>query len=963
MAGKFRERLHVSNAATHTVRAIELLREYQRTGDRNLLRRAIDDAETARSILERRVPGPPWHPLFPVVLAHLSHCYRTRYELSGDTDDLALSVTCAEQARAGAPDHELAYAADHNLGLSLLAQFERSGDVTQLDRAIELYTGVVAAIADDDDERPAILSNFSHMYRARYWRLNAAADLEAALRLAHESVDTAAPDSPLRAFGLGAISIVYKTKFAVTADARDLDLSIEYSEQSAAALPPTHVLLAGQLSNLAMEYMSRFEFSGALADIDRAVDLTRDAVARTGREDLDHSVYANNLGLVLRRRGERRNSIDDLRAAVRAGEDAVATIDADHADRPRWEANLGNAYRALYERESDPATIERALQLYTRALADQPADHPEHVGWLVNTAIIQLLRYRHTLDAADIDTAVELCRRALSRIPPEHPNRLRAYVILFDGLLRQFERTGERIPDEELTAVTNLLETVTAPTAFHRVRLGHVLGEYAGSIGNYAVAVRAVDHAVRMLPSVAPYELARGDQENALADHAGLVTEAVTAHLATGDARGALLAAEQGRAVLFGAALDARTDLTDLDGIDPALATEFRSARARLDNQSDTGDPAHARLHWDRYQSVLDRIRTVPMLETFLQPPSLDRLCPAVGTGYAVMVNAGRSDGQAVIVGADAGLRTVPLPALTRRDAQRWATELRTATHDFAHTAASGERLTELLGELWDRVVAPIAEALPTGRIARVWWIPIGPLAALPLHAAGHPGSIGALDVMVSSYIPSLRALSEIRGRPPATELRLTTVSMPATAGMSPLPGTVAEAAALARRFPGAVELATEQATVAAVARQLRNATWIHFACHATTDPVTPSNGGLHLRDGRLSISDVNRLRLEKAELAYLSACSTANTAVRHADESIHLAAAFLLAGFRHVIASLWPLDDTVAAAAAGAFYTKLPDAVSSDAPAAALHLVAHELRSAHRESPRLWAALVHSGP
>ncbi|WP_157620818.1 CHAT domain-containing protein [Saccharothrix sp. NRRL B-16348] len=43
------------------------------------------------------------------------------------------------------------------------------------------------------------------------------------------------------------------------------------------------------------------------------------------------------------------------------------------------------------------------------------------------------------------------------------------------------------------------------------------------------------------------------------------------------------------------------------------------------------------------------------------------------------------------------------------------------------------------------------------------------------------------------------------------------------------------------------------------------------------------------------------------------------------AEKSINLASAFHLAGFKHVIASLWPLNDAVAADAARHFYRELP--------------------------------------
>src|SRR5262249_23313072 len=124
-----------------------------------------------------------------------------------------------------------------------------------------------------------------------------------------------------------------------------------------------------------------------------------------------------------------------------------------------------------------------------------------------------------------------------------------------------------------------------------------------------------------------------------------------------------------------------------------------------------------------------------------------------------------------------------------------------------------------------------------------------------------------------------------------------------------------------------------------------------------------PSRGGLRLHDGLLSFAQVGQLRLPEAELAYLSACSTVNGARQQVDEPLHLASALQLAGFRHVVGSLWPLDDQIAADAAHAFYQRMPTTPTADSAAGALHAVTVDLRARYPDRPDLWASLVHSGP
>jgi CHAT domain-containing protein len=186
---------------------------------------------------------------------------------------------------------------------------------------------------------------------------------------------------------------------------------------------------------------------------------------------------------------------------------------------------------------------------------------------------------------------------------------------------------------------------------------------------------------------------------------------------------------------------------------------------------------------------------------------------------------------------------------------------------------------------------------------------------------------------------------------------------MPHTAGLPELPGTAAEAARLRTRYPDTAELANTGATVEAVLNALPQASFAHFACHAGSHPVEPSKSGLHLHDAVLSVPEVSKLRLRSGELAYLSACSTGQGSLYQADEAIQLGSAFQLAGYRHVIATLWPVDDAVAAAAAHRFYELLGDSPSADRAARALHEVTRGLRDRYPRQPHLWAPFVHSGP
>jgi hypothetical protein len=244
------------------------------------------------------------------------------------------------------------------------------------------------------------------------------------------------------------------------------------------------------------------------------------------------------------------------------------------------------------------------------------------------------------------------------------------------------------------------------------------------------------------------------------------------------------------------------------------------------------------------------------------------------------------------------------------------------------------------------------------------------------------------MDRAISSYAPTVRALSNAFGQAIATwrdrPARSLIVAMPVVPDDPKALDRAAEAARQLRGLlPGAVVLMpsahpdeTDAALVAGepsaaeVLSRLNDCEIAHFMCHGVTDPVDPSRSRLLLGAGQrgdsLAVNALAPVRLGAARLAYLSACSTARNEVTElADESIHLASAFQLAGFPHVIGTLWEVDADVAGAVAGEFYRRIsadrgfPDV---NRAATVLHTIIRDLRGEDVQSPFAWAAYLHVG-
>ena len=109
-------------------------------------------------------------------------------------------------------------------------------------------------------------------------------------------------------------------------------------------------------------------------------------------------------------------------------------------------------------------------------------------------------------------------------------------------------------------------------------------------------------------------------------------------------------------------------------------------------------------------------------------------------------------------------------------------------------------------------------------------------------------------------------------------------------------------------------------------------------------------------------MTQVARLRLNNAELALLSACSTARPGRRLTDEAIHLAAPFQLAGYRHVIGTLWPVNDAAAVMIADGIYAAITAHPGTGDIAGAVHAATRKLRDQWADRPSVWASHIHVG-
>lgn len=286
---------------------------------------------------------------------------------------------------------------------------------------------------------------------------------------------------------------------------------------------------------------------------------------------------------------------------------------------------------------------------------------------------------------------------------------------------------------------------------------------------------------------------------------------------------------------------------------------------------------------------------------------------------------------------------------------------------------------------LYEALVRPIAETTQKGVFIIV---PDGQLHLVPFDALIDSDGRFVVDTRTVIYSPSASSfylLSEQRRPEPGRKSLLAVGGVPYAGsslnrsvltrgfnrrGFVDLPSSEDEVRIAQAAFPkGNADLlvgpsATEAAFKAASLNRYR---LIHLAVHAFSDSTFPDRAALVLlsdpslgEDGFLQASEIAQLRFD-SDLVVLSACETAVGSLQGQDGMANLTRAFLMAGARTVISTLWEIDDSSSLFLMKRFYAHLS---KNESAASALTAAKRDMLRTFgaKAIPYQWAGFVIEG-
>ncbi|RXW24349.1 hypothetical protein EST38_g1542 [Candolleomyces aberdarensis] len=967
--------------------ALSYLRRFERTNMLEDVEEAIVWGRKALDAAHKKGKGKNID-ILPTCLNTLGLALWRKYERLEKLEDVKEAIGLQKEAisvteSALSPLHPSLPKLYNNLGNSLNSRFKMTDELVDIQEAVSAFQKAVKMTPSWDAELPMWLNNLSNALLRRYRRTWELLDLEEGIKFQLRCVSLTPSGHSWLPSHLNNLGNLYECRFERTGRLEDVEESMKARKRAIEITPKDHGLLPNWYSNLGNSYMKRYMKTGERRDSDAAIEAHRRAIELTPEGQATLPDLLNNLA---------------TSHMIRFDYNGMLALSG--AGATRLEAGLGEG------KGKDLGDVEKAISNNLKAISLTPPDHADMFKWRSSLGVCYQLRFGYTGDEGDLPRAVEQLKLAATSPTGSPLRRLE--------VARAWVRCAQLYDPDETIA--------------------------------------AYDRAVELVNILAGLEQTLKTRHKNLAMVSDLSLEAATAAFSSGRLEKAFEWLEQGRCLVWNQLNSLRTPLEGHPELserfrrvskalekagsrqsgpvplsaESNLTANFNAEETTMDERISLQDEAKQHtLLAKEWNDVLDSIRSIPELKNFLRPPSasylLDHL-PQSGPVVVINVHRNRCDALALLLGLDEPIH-IPLPNFSFDQAellrQRMQKSLVTSglrtRGDSVDTEedkrgfkpalkTKGGRnvLEDVLKELWLNVVHPILDhlgfhAVEEGEMprTRIWWCATGPLAFLPVHAAGiyNTTTSGSLlaDYAVSSYTPTVTALVDRAKHTGPTEAssrsvnstsrtKVLLVSVPNAQGLPSIPGTTREIRAIEEQLKGnsnkepsdvqSKTLERELATTNSVLDSMGQYSCVHFACHAVQNVSDALRSGFFLHDGTLELADIIRKDLRASDdsttsldLAFLSACQTSTGDEKLSEEAVHLAAGMLAAGYQGVVATMWSIQDLYAPELAKDFYAGLLGSRSE--AAYSLHIATRKLREKLDNSPSSllsWVPYVHFG-
>ncbi|RFN45620.1 tpr domain-containing protein [Fusarium flagelliforme] len=874
-----------------------------------------------------------------------SHMYR----FHGDIDDLAEATDRLKQSLQLCPsEHPERLVRLSQLGQNMLDKFLKGNNPDDLDQSILLAREVLNAASKGTLPYLTFVSDFIHRLHKRYETSKQRKDLDEAIDIGKSHHSIMIGNEPFRLEMLKRYVDCLLDRWWVLSDREDMNDAIRIATLAVAEISDNDPAKGEWLTVLGDGLFYRHVHTHDMEDLEAAISNGRQAVhmLRDGSEaSLSASIL---LAKCLKKRYERLGVFSSLTEAAKYAEKALEVAldsfpvhEAVCLAKVTQISSLALKDGSIIDNAAGLDAASGLISLHRLTVKHTPKGHIEWPTLVSGLSTLLHRRFKISDDINDLNEAIVEAREAVDALGENEQQRAR-FANAAAGLYKERHALSGDIHDrDEMVSLFNLSLNQTQSPVRERLTAAKLLILHHCREEEKAQAFDIAEFAVGLIPHLVMRSLRVSDSHELLHDVGGLSSEAAALALRLGrDPFYALDLLEKGRGIVSSYLDQLNTDIRSLDKVAPELTERFSYLRDKIRRNADSNNlvksdrekPRYAGSRFEtgiEFDELLADIRKQPGFEHFLLPATKSEVMQAAIFGPIVVINAAFSGCDAILV-EHYQIHSIPLPGLDLVTVGRYITEGRMSS-------------PEALEYLWHSLASPVLNSLGLSQVPdndewpHIWWVMTGLLLTAPVHAAGlHAERSGqtVVDRVISSYHTSVQSIIRTRKRdcPDFKNPTATLIGIEFTPGLGRL-HDVPEEISVVREACRSMSIGFKEPELGKdrVLEELMNSQIFHFAGHGVADRKDPLKSYLHIAEERsrsISVADLLEFDLQGKFpfMAYLSACSTGQIEGGLMDESTHIVGAFQCAGFRHVVGTLWEVEDKVCVDMARIIYQALKD-------------------------------------
>ncbi|KAJ7617741.1 hypothetical protein FB45DRAFT_840590, partial [Roridomyces roridus] len=830
-----------SHAAALTNLAIAYRAHMTQSGDLKYLEKIIQLHSEALAIR-----APP-HPEHINSLTNLAIAIRERYMQYGDISDLKRAIQLQHTA-ADLPMAEIPWADRgapfSNLAISLKDLSLKELNPSYLDESIQLHEKALVFRPVPHRERASSLDGLGLSLVQRFHSTGTVTDLDRAVEIFRESLVLHSGAHPDRQGTLPNLALSLLTRFDERGEDVDLDNAIGLHRQSLALASASNLNRFASQNNLAFALLRRFQARKDTKDIDDACHLCGEALKQLTPSHPSLVNAHTNLGYALRVRHEHLGGASDIQDCIQHHRTALDLTPDGHPYRGLMLDSLATSIsKTMKHNEGYNTYFESARDMFQESLALCPNPHPHRSYSLLNLAVLLMRRHTQFPDPELVDAAMEAfreaseysvssvrCRFHASRFWAmyadlhEHPSVLAAYSTALE-LLPQMVLLGSNVSAQLKNFDSFEVRSIVSEAAACAVRLSNL-----EKAVEFIEAGRSVFWQQGLQLRTSLDDLHRADPE------LGARAADLMRKLDRGSHRQPQqLPAESADHMMYDAESKRLRELNSewLKTLDQIRSKEdfhdflrpktFTTLKAAASNVNGFVVILNINTHaFTGTALILDgsaNIRTVTFKDSDINSAHLLlRQCMYNSVLKSLLLNkdmlGGKVGMQQILEKVMSGIQQEQSTQLVEKPEKddglipEESIQFMQQSEHFTRLVGTPEKdegltleesMQFILAELWNTIVEPVIRELKLEKSAnppRICWCPTGPLAFLPIHAAGiYSGSQTDCvhDYAISSYTPTVTALLPSVSTKKPSPFKMTVVIEPKAHSQNYLPSVKAE--------------------------------------------------------------------------------------------------------------------------------------------------------------------------